>query len=374
MHLFHELWLSSCNLSNSLVNPPPRSNEVIPLSACADPRRDIATELCCNPGWDTSSNPADQYAQRFCVHHGERMTYNAAQLRCAASQKEQCSPRRYAGNPCNANVNYNRWHSWTASSCMTRAKVSYDIPGYIARVDYPDADYTGSRTVKDIVREDTKQFFQVAWLETASLPTDAQMCNSLQNCYSVEDGCICDTSVADTPVFVRASDISSKESVLSSLFVGGFDPTWYDNGEFTSLGNCNVAGIEFYTRSSSGDTCSSFSTETFFGLTDHHGIYRYMKNMQSIVSIVGVGATFRNVPHFINFVDQDLRDMYYETEAVIDHLFHHPSHAPYLAIRMIQRFGISNPSPGFIERVATAYKRGEHNGIGSGSYGNLGAL
>ncbi len=66
--------------------------------------------------------------------------------------------------------------------------------------------------------------------------------------------------------------------------------------------------------------------------------------------------------------------MYYKTEAVIDHLFHHPRHAPFLSKRMIQRFGISNPSPGFIERVATAHKRGEYNGIGSGSYGNLGAL
>ncbi len=37
-------------------------------------------------------------------------------------------------------------------------------------------------------------------------------------------------------------------------------------------------------------------------------------------------------------------------------------------------FGISNPSPGFIARVATAYKSGLFSGIGSGSYGDLAAM
>ena len=59
---------------------------------------------------------------------------------------------------------------------------------------------------------------------------------------------------------------------------------------------------------------------------------------------------------------------------VINHFFHHPSHAPFLATRIIQRFGISNPSRGYIKRVATAYVNGEYNGIGSGTYGDLGAL
>eukprot|EP00957_Ditylum_brightwellii_P021795 1644675-Ditylum_brightwellii.AAC.1 len=67
--------------------------------------------------------------------------------------------------------------------------------------------------------------------------------------------------------------------------------------------------------------------------------------------------------------------MYYETEATLDTYFYHPTHPPFLAIRMIQRFGVSNPSPGFIERVATAYKTGSYMGrIGSGQYGDLGAL
>lgn len=44
---------------------------------------------------------------------------------------------------------------------------------------------------------------------------------------------------------------------------------------------------------------------------------------------------------------------------------------------MIQRFGISNPSPSFIERVSTAYSTGSygsHGQFGSGKYGDMGAL
>mgnify|MGYP001130838593 CR=1 FL=1 len=45
-----------------------------------------------------------------------------------------------------------------------------------------------------------------------------------------------------------------------------------------------------------------------------------------------------------------------------------------MALRFCQRFGISNPSPAYIERVATAYKSGIYQSIGSGEYGDLGAM
>lgn len=70
--------------------------------------------------------------------------------------------------------------------------------------------------------------------------------------------------------------------------------------------------------------------------------------------------------------------VYHETEEVIDSLFYHPSHPPFLAMRLAQRFGLSNASPSLIERVATAYESGtyEANGFkfGSDEYGDLGAL
>lgn len=47
---------------------------------------------------------------------------------------------------------------------------------------------------------------------------------------------------------------------------------------------------------------------------------------------------------------------------------------PFLAKRLLQRFGHSNPSPELIKTVAEAYKKGDYNGIGSRKYGDLGAL
>ncbi len=70
--------------------------------------------------------------------------------------------------------------------------------------------------------------------------------------------------------------------------------------------------------------------------------------------------------------------VYHETDEVIDSLFYHPSHPPFLAMRLAQRFGLSNASPSLIERVAKAYEAGtyESNSLqfGSGKYGDLGAL
>ena len=53
----------------------------------------------------------------------------------------------------------------------------------------------------------------------------------------------------------------------------------------------------------------------------------------------------------------------------------------FLALRFIQRFGISNPSPGYIGRVAESFIKGEFTfsdqssdlAFGSGSYGDLAA-
>lgn len=66
--------------------------------------------------------------------------------------------------------------------------------------------------------------------------------------------------------------------------------------------------------------------------------------------------------------------MFFETDETIDSLFYHPTHPPFMATMMAKRFGMSNPSPAFVERVSTAYATGSYAGIGSGKYGDLSAL
>ncbi len=59
---------------------------------------------------------------------------------------------------------------------------------------------------------------------------------------------------------------------------------------------------------------------------------------------------------------QDLND-------ALDNIFNHPNVGPFVAIRLIQRLVTSNPSPGYIRRVAETF-----NNNGSGERGDLGAV
>ena len=79
-------------------------------------------------------------------------------------------------------------------------------------------------------------------------------------------------------------------------------------------------------------------------------------------------------PHFVSFLEPTSVDAEHETEALLDHLFHHPNVAPFIAHRLIQRFTTSNPSPRYVGSVATAFSSGAHDGvIYSGAYGDLSA-
>lgn len=58
-----------------------------------------------------------------------------------------------------------------------------------------------------------------------------------------------------------------------------------------------------------------------------------------------------------------------DVEEAVDHLFNHPNVGPFLAYRLIQRLVKSNPSPEYIERVATVF-----NNNGEGVRGDMGAM
>ncbi|WP_085315746.1 DUF1800 domain-containing protein [Derxia lacustris] len=60
-------------------------------------------------------------------------------------------------------------------------------------------------------------------------------------------------------------------------------------------------------------------------------------------------------------------------EVVLDSLMRHPNLAPRVARRLIQHFVTSNPSPAYVDAVASAFDTGLHAGIGSGSRGDLAA-
>ena len=51
-----------------------------------------------------------------------------------------------------------------------------------------------------------------------------------------------------------------------------------------------------------------------------------------------------------------------QVESLLDHLFFHPNTAPFISYRLMQRFGTSNPTPAYVQDVATAFRTGTYNG------------
>ena len=76
--------------------------------------------------------------------------------------------------------------------------------------------------------------------------------------------------------------------------------------------------------------------------------------------------------------ERNLRDAQYETEAVLDHYFYQDNVAPFICVRVMQRFSFSNPSPRFISSCVEAFRTGlytsEATTFGSGKYGSLEAM
>ena len=194
---------------------------------------------------------------------------------------------------------------------------------------------------------------------------------------SVGEDCICKVVVSDEAVF---SSMPRKEDAVSNLFAGALDPLAYGSGSYTEAKHgSNIAAY----HSTSED--STFSKQTIFEFTDEFsGRQVFLKNSQSTVRIPGTAYNFRNPPHFLSLFDPEIRDAAVETEAVIESVFRHDNVAPFLAARLIQRFGLSNPSPRLVKSVASAFRRGLYSfessdgsetiEYGSGEYGSMAAL
>jgi len=369
-------------------------NQIVPDSICVDPRSTRAGPGCCRSDWDQQPGGLNILGTE-CKYYGERLSFEANTARCASVGRAACHPRDVeasathkspAAEYCSTNrdISKKNWYSWTTAGCQTKVKLSYpgDSDGVeptVARVDGVDPDYAGMTQTSTLVQNNTVNFYKVAWIgdndANTNAPHNAAACDAVSTCQSMEDGCLCDALVINdnSAVFTSSADIVSKTDILTYLHTGAFATDMYDAGVYTSLGNCGIDGVEIY--ASSSNSCTNLGPSAVFVVTDDNtGVVKRRRNVQSTVQIRSLSLSFRNPVHFISMHDPDVRDMEYETDAVLDHLFYHPSHAPFLALRMIQRFGNSNPSPGLVERVARAYQTGMYGGFGSGNYGDLGAM
>lgn len=140
------------------------------------------------------------------------------------------------------------------------------------------------------------------------------------------------------------SSLPTVAQIENSLFIGSVDPMLL--GSYNQVPNTGNS-IKVWHKNGSYDKDTVFSIK-----------YRekdiFLKNIKSTVQIVGATQyKFRNPPSFMNLGFRENRDAMYETDEVLDTYFWHDNVGPFLAVRLIQRFGISNPSPRYIEAVAT---------------------
>ena len=119
------------------------------------------------------------------------------------------------------------------------------------------------------------------------------------------------------------------------------------------------------------------------GYVDYHSNIDHLK-VEGVPASTST-SSFRNPPTFMGLIpehesntEMNLRDAQYETEAVLDHYFFQDNTAPFLCVRVMQRFSFSVQSPRFVKSCVNAFRTGTYTSgletFGSGDYGSLEAM
>jgi hypothetical protein len=334
---------------------------------CADPTLESASTTCCGEN-DRNGEASREGVELF---FGEKVTYDVASARCGA-------PNQLCRNPGTSNGCDNstiggcdeRYISyWTREDCTLAVKINVD--GTIALVH----DVVGLQGVSDtnqrrMVRNNTIMFFRADWETESELDTflsDYEAQCDILGCNTTADGlCLCkDVVVEETPAFSSLNGVAIAQ-ILSQATFGAFEPA----GVFVSVAGND--GVKIYPD-------GSLTTDTLFEVTDANGVRHIRKNVKSKVSFGDNTLSVRNPVHFIALDGYNERDAQYETDAALEHYFYHNNTAPFLAVRFAQRFGISNPSPRYVDVIATAFRTGIYTAdtgesFGSDKYGCMEAL
>jgi len=331
---------------------------------CANPNLSVAAEACC----ERRRRRRDS-ANRNCEYIGERMTYELATKRCEEMGRDTCSFRRITGRT-NKKCNRSSEYHWTNAPCNIMLKTDND--GSVAIAHNPDG--TSDSHVELRFQRTSPNFFYVNW--DGDFPSPSNNCgNGL--CESNGDECMCRVTVVEDVVWTQPEQVlTTAEGVLSRLSIGSLSPDRYNTRKFDDPIVKTGGIVKIFNNAG-----TSMNADTIIEVNMGNE-RKYLRNIRSTVYVQNKDGTrsdysFRNPPHFIGFVDQDKRDAQYETDAVLEHYLYHKNTAPFLAIRFIQRFGISNPSPGYIKRVATAFINGLYQWggtkyeFGKGEYGDL---
>mmetsp|Transcript_38999 Transcript_38999/g.90762 ORF Transcript_38999/g.90762 Transcript_38999/m.90762 type:complete len:1475 (-) Transcript_38999:89-4513(-) len=305
---------------------------------------DVASTACTLDQWPLGR------ARDFCKYSGELVSYKTGVERCNTTGFLWYNWYTLQVRPKGC-IHDHYWH-WHPNKCSILAKVQ-GTSGNIAIVHLPaDAEAEKVPTWNE-VNEDNVNYFSVHW-HKGTFPSPADQCgNGACSLTSDKKDCMCDVQVEESRVF---SDYPKDvESVLSSLSIGSFFPDKLKHLSFDKEHNLVYVYHD--------DNGSPFDSNTVFGV-EFYGEMKYFKNVESSVFLINKPeSAFRNPPMFYSLKDAEYginaRDVFYETEAVLDSYMYHENTAPFISHKLLQRFGVSNPSPNQILSVSTAFRVGK---------------
>lgn len=328
---------------------------------CADPRVAVASTACCFDG--ALANVHEHH------YWGERVkAVDAGALCSQASGEAYCTTGLLQIQNCVGSSCAGEYYFWMSpfSPCHLKAKI--DLDGKIAVVHaLPDEDEQDRE--RGYEEEDNKTFFRVQYTAGGDQITNLiSNCDINNGCATSSDGyCMCDVTVSDEQAFTSIP--TSKEEVLSTLTIGSFPPDILDG----TYKNVTVGMVTMHMRD------GQLSEETIFEIVNDFGVVQLRKNIRSMVRIGTTDIVFRNPVQFLSLAEPTRRDAQYETDAAIDQVFYRKSTAPFVAMHLAQRFGISNPSRRYIMAIVKAFQKGKYSyqhgsysvTFGEGVYGDL---
>ena len=371
---------------------------------CAAESTPAAGAACCSSP-DSMSETANA---DFCDYAAERLTWRTAVQRCEnATARGHGSPmylcRRNARAVASGDCTDEYGYTWLSQRCSTIVQVRADRSvSVVHRIDegetFDDESLAGgSATVvwNENYAVDSQNVFTVSWQGRHGVhvsPLAAANCSDLTACAVHGDTCLCAVELQSGAVFFDSSTVPTRRAVLERLHVGAPDPESFDAGTYELLSSSagGRADVEVF-RLAQEAAGEPYSQRTIFKV-ELDGRPVFLMNTRLDVAIPGnhgiaTGFAFRQPVHFRsdmkssasihylnNLGDYERREAEAETDAVIEHALTHPSTAPFIAKKLIQRFTSSNPSPRFVDAVATAFRLGQHAGqVYSGAYGCLAA-
>ena len=325
------------------------NNEV---SLCGHVNEKDAWGACC------SSSGSDE-ATATCEYFGERLSFSELSSRCTSVPGHgMCFSVAQVSD--SAGCAFDQKSYWTTQSCSILAKIDVES-GLVVVVHRPEGvDSSSEERVLRRLRSESDNFFRVAW-ENDQFPSScAAPCEILAS----SGECLCPVEVVEEPVFSgrpSAADQVSIESLhIGSAPIDSFPANTFEPEVVLS----STVSMFQRTGRSIGDV------ETVFRVVDKTRVL-YLKNLRSSVRVVvnSQTFTFRNPVHFVGFTFVDRRDALYETESAIDNSFYHDNAPPFVCYRMIQRFGISNPSPRYVKECSSAFATGRYVSSSGRPYG-----